>query len=180
MTPNVVTWRPADLVETGVAWKMAIKRSKGPTALLLSRQNLAPQKRTEKQLALIEKGGYILQETNNKPSVILISTGSEVGVALKAAKALEDEKISVRVVSMPSPEFFEMQDAKYKEDVLPKAVKARVAVEAGWADYWYKYVGLDGKIIGMRSFGESGPAGELYEYFGITAEKVVEAAKSLL
>lgn len=180
MTPNVVTWRPADLVETGVAWKMAIKRSKGPTALLLSRQNLAPQKRTEKQLALIEKGGYILQETNNKPSVILISTGSEVGVALKAAKALEDEKISVRVVSMPSPEFFEMQDAKYKEDILPKAVKARVAVEAGWADYWYKYVGLDGKIIGMRSFGESGPAGELYEYFGITAEKVVEAAKSLL
>ena len=180
MTPNVVTWRPADLVETGIAWKMAIKRSKGPTALLLSRQNLAPQKRTEKQLALIKKGGYILQETNNKPSVILISTGSEVGVALKAAKALEDEKISVRVVSMPSPEFFEMQDAKYKEDVLPKAVKARVAVEAGWADYWYKYVGLDGKIIGMRSFGESGPAGELYEYFGITAEKVVEAAKSLL
>lgn len=180
MTPNVVTWRPADLVETGVAWKMAIRRSDGPTALLLSRQNLAPQKRTEKQLSLIEKGGYILYETDNKPSVILIGTGSEVEVVLKAAKTLENEKISVRVVSMPSPELFEAQDAKYKEDVLPKAVKARVAVEASWADYWYKYVGLDGKIIGMHTFGESGPAGELYEYFGITAEKVVEAAKSLL
>jgi len=180
MTPNVVTWRPADLVETGVAWKMAIRRSDGPTALLLSRQNLTPQKRTEKQLSLIEKGGYILYETDNKPSVILIGTGSEVEVVLKAAKTLENEKISVRVVSMPSPELFEAQDAKYKEDVLPKAVKARVAVEASWADYWYKYVGLDGKIIGMHTFGESGPAGELYEYFGITAEKVVEAAKSLL
>ncbi|OQA43640.1 MAG: Transketolase 1 [Spirochaetes bacterium ADurb.Bin315] len=180
MTPNMVTWRPCDLVETGVAWKMAIKRSDGPTALLLSRQNLAPQKRTEKQLSLIEKGGYILHETDSSPRVILIGTGSEVELAVKAAKVLEEEKISVRVVSMPSPEVFEAQDSKYKEGVLPKAVKARVAVEAGWADYWYKYVGLDGKIIGMRSFGESGPAEQLYEHFGITADKVVEAAKSLL
>ena len=180
MTPNMVTWRPCDLVETGVAWKMAIKRSDGPTALLLSRQNLAPQKRTEKQLSLIEKGGYILHETDSSPRVILIGTGSEVELAVKAAKVLEEEKISVRVVSMPSPEVFEAQDSKYKEGVLPKAVKARVAVEAGWADYWYKYVGLDGKIIGMRSFGESGPAEQLYEHFGITVDKVVEAAKSLL
>ncbi len=180
MTPNMVTWRPCDLVETGVAWKMAIKRSDGPTALLLSRQNLAPQKRTEKQLSLIEKGGYILHETDSSPRVILIGTGSEVELAVKAAKVLEEEKISVRVVSMSSPEVFEAQDSKYKEGVLPKAVKARVAVEAGWADYWYKYVGLDGKIIGMRSFGESGPAEQLYEHFGITVDKVVEAAKSLL
>ncbi|HPK63597.1 MAG TPA: transketolase [Sphaerochaeta sp.] len=180
MTPNMVTWRPCDLVETGVAWKMAIKRSDGPTALLLSRQNLVPRKRTEEQLSLIEKGGYILHETDSSPRVILIGTGSEVELAVKAAKVLEEEKISVRVVSMPSPEVFEAQDSKYKEGVLPKAVKARVAVEAGWADYWYKYVGLDGKIIGMRSFGESGPAEQLYEHFGITADKVVEAAKSLL
>lgn len=180
MTPNMVTWRPCDLVETGVAWKMAIKRSDGPTALLLSRQNLVPRKRTEEQLSLIEKGGYILHETDSSPRVILIGTGSEVELAVKAAKVLEEEKISVRVVSMPSPEVFEAQDSKYKEGVLPKAVKARVAVEAGWADYWYKYVGLDGKIIGMRSFGESGPAEQLYEHFGITVDKVVEAAKSLL
>ncbi len=180
MTPNMVTWRPADLVETGVAWKMAIKRADGPTALLLSRQNLAPQKRTAKQLPLIEKGAYVLSETDAKPSVILIGTGSEVELAVEAAKALEKEKISVRVVSMPSPELFEAQDEKYKESVLPKAVKARVAVEAGWADYWYKYVGLDGKIIGMHSFGASGPAEQLYKHFGITTEKVVEAAKSLL
>ncbi|NLZ77003.1 MAG: transketolase [Spirochaetales bacterium] len=180
MTPNMVTWRPCDLVETGVAWKMAIKRADGPTALLLSRQNLTPRKRTEEQLSLIEKGGYILHETDDSPSVILIGTGSEVELAVKAAKVLEEEKISVRVVSMPSPELFEAQDAAYREGVLPKGIKARVAVEAGWADYWYKYVGLDGKIVGMRSFGESGPADQLYEHFGITVEKVVEAAKSLL
>lgn len=180
MTPNMVTWRPCDAVETACAWKSAVKRSNGPTALLLSRQNLAPQARTDEQLSLISKGAYTLYESGAKPQVILIGTGSEVSLALDAAKKLASEGKAVRVVSMPSPEVFEQQDAAYKEAVLPASVKARVAVEAAWADYWFKYTGLEGKIVGMRSFGESGPAEKLYEYFGITADKVYEAAASLL
>ncbi len=180
MTPNMVTWRPCDAVETACAWKSAVKRSNGPTALLLSRQNLAPQARTDEQLSLISKGAYTLYESGAKPQVILIGTGSEVSLALDAAKKLASEGKAVRVVSMPSPEVFEQQDAAYKESVLPASVKARVAVEAAWADYWFKYTGLEGKIVGMRSFGESGPAEKLYEYFGITADKVYEAAASLL
>ncbi|MGE4585154.1 MAG: transketolase [Sphaerochaeta sp.] len=180
MTPNMVTWRPCDAVETACAWKSAVKRTNGPTSLLLSRQNLAPQERTEDQLSQISKGAYVLYESAAKPQVILIGTGSEVSLALEAGKKLASEGKSVRVVSMPSPEVFEMQDASYKEAVLPASVKARVAVEAAWTDYWYKYVGLDGKVIGMHSFGESGPADQLYEYFGITAQKVYEAAVSLL
>jgi len=180
MTPNMVTWRPCDAVETACAWKSAVKRSNGPTALLLSRQNLAPQARTDEQLSLISKGAYTLYESGAKPEVILIGTGSEVSLALEAAKKLASEGKAVRVVSMPSPEVFEQQDAAYKESVLPASVKARVAVEAAWADYWFKYTGLEGKIVGMRSFGESGPAEKLYEHFGITADKVYEAAASLL
>ncbi|NLK05427.1 MAG: transketolase [Spirochaetales bacterium] len=180
MTPNMVTWRPCDAVETACAWKSAVKRSNGPTALLLSRQNLAPQARTDEQLSLISKGAYTLYESGAKPQVILIGTGSEVSLALEAAKKLASEGKAVRVVSMPSPEVFEQQDAAYKESVLPASVKARVAVEAAWADYWFKYTGLEGKIVGMRSFGESGPAEKLYEYFGITSDKVYEAAASLL
>ena len=180
MTPNMTTWRPCDAVETACAWKSAVKRTNGPTALLLSRQNLAPQERTEVQLAQISKGAYTLYESAAKPELILIGTGSEVSLALEAGKKLASEGKAVRVVSMPSPEVFERQDAAYKEAVLPASVKARVAVEAAWTDYWYKYVGLDGKIIGMHSFGESGPAEKLYEFFGITADKVYEAAASLL
>ena len=179
-TPNMVTWRPADAVETAVAWKSAVKRLDGPTALLLSRQNLAPQARTGEQLAQIERGAYTLYESAAQPAVIIIATGSEVELAMEAARKLAGEKVAVRVVSMPSPERFDAQDEAYKERVLPKAVKARVAVEAGWADWWYKYVGLDGAIIGMHTFGESAPAEQLYEYFGITSEKVYEAAKALL
>ncbi len=179
-TPKMVSWRPADAVETAVAWKSAVKRLDGPTSLLLSRQNLAPQARTDEQISRIERGAYTLYENTEKPAVIIIATGSEVELAMEAARRLADEKVAVRVVSMPSPEVFEAQDAAYKESVLPRAVKARVAVEAGWADWWYKYVGLDGAIIGMRSFGESAPAEQLYEYFGITSEKVYEAAKALL
>ncbi len=167
-------------METACAWKSAVKRSNGPTALLLSRQNLAPQARTDEQLSLISKGAYTLYESGAKPEVILIGTGSEVSLALEAAKKLASEGKAVRVVSMPSPEVFEQQDAAYKESVLPASVKARVAVEAAWADYWFKYTGLEGKIVGMRSFGESGPAEKLYEHFGITADKVYEAAASLL
>ncbi|ADY14474.1 transketolase [Sphaerochaeta globosa] len=180
MTPNMTTWRPCDAVETACAWKSAVKRTDGPTALLLSRQNLAPQERTETQLAQISKGAYTLYESAAKPQVILIGTGSEVSLALEAGKKLASEGKAVRVVSMPSPEVFERQDAAYKEAVLPASVKARVAVEAAWTDFWYKYVGLDGKVIGMHSFGESGPAEKLYEFFGITAVKVYEAAASLL
>ena len=180
MTPNMTTWRPCDAVETACAWKSAVKRTDGPTALLLSRQNLAPQERTETQLAQISKGAYTLYESAAKPQVILIGTGSEVSLALEAGKKLASEGKAVRVVSMPSPEVFERQDAAYKEAVLPASVKARVAVEAAWTDFWYKYVGLDGKVIGMHSFGESGPAEKLYEFFGITTDKVYEAAASLL
>jgi transketolase len=180
MTPKMVSWRPADAVETAVAWKSAIKRLDGPTALMLSRQNLAPQERTADQLAQIEKGAYTLYESAKQPDLIFIATGSEVELAMSAAKKLADEGKAVRVVSMPSAEVFDAQDDAYRESVLPKAVTKRVAVEAGWADYWYKYVGLDGAIIGMRSFGESAPADELFKFFGITEEKVYEAAKALL
>lgn len=180
MTPNMVTWRPCDAVETGVAWKSAVKRTDGPSALLLSRQGLSPQERTTEQLSQISKGAYVLYESKATPEVILIGTGSEVELAVSAAKKLAEENVAVRVVSMPSPEVFEMQDEAYKESVLPYAVKARVAVEAAWVDYWYKYVGLDGKIIGMHSFGESAPAGDLYKFFGITSDAVYKAAKGML
>ena len=178
LTPNMESWRPADAVETAVAWKSAVKRTDGPVALLLSRQNLEPQKRSSEQVKAIEKGGYVLWESGDAtPSVILIATGSEVALAMEAAKKLAAEKTAVRVVSMPSCEVFDKQSAEYRESVLPSSVTKRVAVEAAMADYWYKYVGLQGKIIGMRSFGESAPAGQLYTLFGITADAVYEAAK---
>ncbi|MDT4761095.1 transketolase [Sphaerochaeta sp. PS] len=180
MTPNMVVWRPADAVETAVAWKTALKRTDGPTSLLLSRQNLVPQERTAEQVQAVEKGGYILWESSKNPEVILIGTGSELELAMQAAKRLATEGKAVRVVSMPSCEMFEMQSDKYRESVIPSEVRKRVAVEAGWSDYWFKYVGLDGKIIGMHSFGASGPAEQLFEHFHITVEAVYEAARSLL
>ena len=180
ITPNIEAWRPADAVETAIAWKRALLRKDGPVALLLSRQNLAPQKRTDAQVALVEKGAYVLYESSAKPEVILIATGSEVALAMDAAQRLAAEGKAVRVVSMPCAELFEKQDASYREAVLPKAISKRVAIEAGIADYWYKYVGLEGKIIGMRSFGESAPADVLFNYFGITADAAYEAAVSLL
>lgn len=180
LTPNMEAWRPADAVETAVAWKRAVKRSDGPVALLLSRQNLVPQDRTADQLKAIEKGAYVLWESANKPEVLLIGTGSEVDLAVQAGKRLAADGTAVRVVSMPSCEMFEKQSDDYRESVLPSGVTKRVAVEAAMADYWYKYVGLQGKIIGMRSFGESAPADQLYDLFGITADAVYEAAKSLL
>ncbi|MDY0287230.1 MAG: transketolase [Sphaerochaeta sp.] len=179
MTPNMVVWRPADAVESAVAWKGALKRKDGPTSLLLSRQNLVPQDRTEKQVEAISRGGYVLWESKGEPEIILIGTGSELDIAMQAAKRLDKEGRKVRVVSMPSCEVFEAQDLEYRESVLPNTVRKRVAVEAAWADYWFKYVGLDGKIIGMRSFGASAPADDLYEHFHITADAVYEAALSL-
>lgn len=180
VTPNVSTWRPCDQVESAVAWKYAIDRKDGPTALIFSRQNLAQQPRTPEQLANIEKGGYILKDCAGTPELIFIATGSEVELAVSAYEQLTAEGRKVRVVSMPATDAFDKQDADYREAVLPASVKARVAIEAGIADYWFKYVGLDGAIVGMRSFGESAPANELFEEFGFTVENVVTQAKSLL
>ncbi len=180
ITPNMTSWRPCDAVETAVAWREAVKRVDGPSALILSRQNLAMQPKSVEQIEAVAKGGYILSDSPSAPEVILIATGSEVSLAQSAAERLRKESVATRVVSIPSPEVFDKQSEEYRESVLPSNVSRRVAVEAAHADYWYKYVGLNGKIIAMRSFGESAPAGELYTYFGITADAVYEAAASLL
>ncbi len=178
LTPNLDNWRPCDPVESAVAWKAAIERKDGPTSLIFTRQGLPQQPRTAEQVANIARGGYILSDDQGTPEVLLIATGSEVELAMAAAVTLRQQDRKVRVVSMPSTDVFDAQSAEYKESVLPSAVVNRVAVEALIADYWYKYVGLNGKIIGMTTFGESAPANELFEYFGITTEKVVEAAAS--
>ncbi|EGR1891804.1 transketolase [Vibrio vulnificus] len=180
LTPNMSTWRPCDQVESAVAWKLAIERKDGPSALIFSRQNLAQQERTAQQVADIAKGGYILKDSDGKPELILIATGSEVELAVKAAEQLTAEGKKVRVVSMPATDTFDKQDAAYRESVLPSDVTARIAVEAGIADFWYKYVGFDGRIIGMTTFGESAPADQLFEMFGFTVENVVNTAKELL
>ncbi|UTW05496.1 transketolase (plasmid) [Amphritea atlantica] len=179
-TPNMSTWRPADAVESAVAWKAALERADGPTAMIFSRQNLPHQQRNDEQLANIARGGYILRDTASTPDAILIATGSEVGLAMDAAAALEAEGKQVRVVSMPSTDLFDKQDAEYREAVLPANITARVAVEAAQADFWYKYVGLNGAIVGMTSFGESAPAGDLFKLFGFTVDNVVEKVKSVL
>ncbi|MDE9497011.1 transketolase [Xenorhabdus bovienii] len=180
LTPNMSTWRPCDQVESAVAWKYAIERQNGPTALIFSRQNLAQQARTAEQLANIEKGAYILKDCAGQPELILIATGSEVELAVKAADQLSAAGRQVRVVSMPSTDAFDKQDAAYREAVLPAAVSARVAIEAGIADYWFKYVGINGAIVGMETFGESAPADLLFKEFGFTVENVVAKATSLL
>ncbi|HCG6122660.1 TPA: transketolase [Vibrio parahaemolyticus] len=180
LTPNMNTWRPCDQVESAVAWKLAIERKDAPTALIFSRQNLAQQPRSAEQVADIAKGAYILKDSDGKPELILIATGSEVELAVKAAEQLTAEGKKVRVVSMPSTDAFDKQDAAYREAVLPSDVTARIAIEAGIADFWYKYVGFDGRIIGMTTFGESAPADQLFEMFGFTVENVVNTAKELL
>ncbi|MEK2063703.1 transketolase [Vibrio parahaemolyticus] len=180
LTPNMNTWRPCDQVESAVAWKLAIERKDAPTALIFSRQNLAQQPRSAEQVADIAKGGYILKDSDGKPELILIATGSEVELAVKAAEQLTAEGKKVRVVSMPSTDAFDKQDVAYREAVLPSDVTARIAIEAGIADFWYKYVGFDGRIIGMTTFGESAPADQLFEMFGFTVENVVNTAKELL
>ncbi|WP_217542678.1 transketolase [Vibrio metschnikovii] len=180
LTPNMSTWRPCDQVESAVAWKLAIERKNGPSALIFSRQNLAQQPRTAVQVADIAKGGYILKDCAGKPELILIATGSEVELAVKAAEQLTAEGKQVRVVSMPSTDAFDKQDAAYREAVLPADVTKRIAIEAGIADFWYKYVGFGGKIIGMTTFGESAPADQLFKMFGFTTENVVKTANELL
>jgi len=175
-TPNMVTWRPADATESAVAWKNAVVRQNAPTSLIFSRQGLPALTRTSAQVADIAKGGYILKDSVGTPEVILIATGSEVSLALKAAESLGD---NVRVVSMPSTNIFDAQDNDYKVSVLPSAVTKRVAIEAAHTDFWYKYVGLSGKVVGMTTFGESAPGNVLLEYFGFTVENVVNTVNSL-
>ncbi|WP_372758754.1 transketolase [Litorivivens sp.] len=176
--PNMSVWRPCDVTETLAAWRAALSRSDGPTSMALTRQGLAPQERSAEQVANIAKGGYVLSDCDGEPDAIIIATGSEVQIAMDAKAKLSGKNI--RVVSMPSTDVFEQQDAAYRESVLPSHVLARVAVEAAHVDYWYKYVGLDGRIVGMSTFGESAPAGQLFEYFDITADAVVAAVEDCL
>lgn len=174
-TPNLNTWRPADTVETVVAWQSALERKDGPTALIFSRQNLPFQTRNDEKIANIAKGGYILAQEKGELKAIIIATGSEVDLAMQAYAELD----GVRVVSMPSAEVFMQQDTAYREAVLPAAIRARVAVEAAHVDYWWKFVGLDGKVIGMSTYGESAPAKDLFNYFGITKQAVIDAVNTL-
>ena len=178
LIPHLDNWRPCDTVESMVAWEQAIRRQNGPSTLIFSRQNLPYMARSPAQIADIRRGGYVLKDVAN-PQAILIATGSEIELAMKAAQELESQGVRVRVVSMPSADVFDRQDAAYKASVLLKGVP-RVAVEAGVSDFWFKYVGLDGAVIGMDSFGESAPAGALFTHFGFTTEKVVAAVKSVL
>jgi len=178
LTPNLYNWRPCDQVESAIAWQQAIERKDGPTSLIFTRQGLEQQARDAQQLADVKKGGYILS-CDGEPELIIIATGSEVQLAQDSATELRSQGKKVRVVSMPCTDVFEEQSAQYKESVLPAAVTRRVAVEAGIADYWYKYVGLNGAVVGMTTFGESAPAGELFEHFGFTVENIVNKANEL-
>ncbi len=180
ITPNMSVWRPCDQVESAIAWKAAVERNDGPTSLIFSRQGLAQMDRTPQQLADVYRGGYILRDCEGKPELILIATGSEVELAVSAAEVLAGEGRKVRVVSMPNTFEFDRQDEAYRSSVLPPDVTARVAVEAGITDFWYKYVGLNGKVVGIDRFGESAPAEVLFKEFGFTVENVVSAAKSVL
>jgi transketolase len=180
LIPHNVLWRPCDAVESAVAWKCAIERREGPSCLVFSRQTLAHQPRSDEQLALIELGGYVLSDpADGKFDRVLIATGSEVDLAMQAAKALAKEGIGARVVSMPCTNVFDRQPQAYRDGVLPPSVRKRVAIEAGVTDYWRKYVGLDGHVVGIDTFGASGPAEVLFKHFGFTVEAVVGAAKSL-
>ncbi len=178
MIPNMSVWRPCDAVESAVSWKLAIERRDGPTCLIFSRQNLAHMTRDDEQVAAIARGGYVLRDCAGTPEAIIIATGSEVDVAVKAAEAMSDRRI--RVVSMPSTATFDAQDERYRESVLPRAVKARVAVEAAVTDGWWKYVGSEGAVVGIDRFGESAPAGALFKEFGFTVDNVVATVKGVL
>ena len=176
-TPNMSVWRPCDNVESAVAWKSALERNTGPTALVFSRQGIPHQARDAEQLANISRGAYVLKDCDGTPDVIVIATGSEVQICVEAVGRLQSEGVAARLVSMPSADVFEAQDQDYRDAVLPPSVRNRVAVEAAAVDYWHKWVGMDGQIIGMRSFGASAPGGVLMEHFGFTADAVVAAAK---
>jgi transketolase len=178
--PNMTVWRPCDSTETAVAWADSIERKNGPSTLALTRQALPPQPRTDQQIANIRRGGYVLKDSDGTPDVILIATGSEVGIAVEAAGLLQQNGKRVRVVSMPSTNVFEAQDDAYREQVLPRAVQVRVAIEAAATETWYRYVGPSGAIIGMTTFGASGVAKDLFKHFGFTADNVVRSVQKLL
>jgi transketolase len=180
LMPNMSVWRPCDTVETAVAWKAAVENTRGPTSLIFSRQNLPHQAREAAQIGNIVRGGYVLRDCKGAPEAILIATGSEVDLAVKAAEQLNGTGRRVRVVSMPSTDVFDRQDKAYRESVLPGDCRARVAVEAGVSDSWRKYVGLDGAVVGLDRFGESAPAGALFKEFGFTVENVVKAVEAVL
>jgi len=179
LIPNMSVWRPCDSVETAVAWKASIENQNGPTSLILTRQGLQPQQRSAQQVSDVARGGYVLSDCEGEPDLIIIATGSEVELAMQSKSAMADSA-KIRVVSMPSTDTFDAQDDAYRESVLPASVRKRLVIEAGIKDGWYKYAGLDGKVIGMSSFGESGPAAEVFEHFGFTLDAVTEAARSLL
>jgi len=179
LIPGMQTWRPCDAVETAVAWRMAVERRDGPSCLIFSRQGLPCQEYSDQALANISRGGYVLVDCDGEPELILIATGSEVQLAVEAARLLTADGRRVRVVSMPCCEAFDAQDDDYRESVLPAAVTRRLAVEAGVTAYWHKYVGLGGAVIGIDRFGESAPGGELFREFGFTVENVVQAANRL-
>ena len=179
-TPNLYTWRPCDAVESAIAWKLAIQRESGPTALIFSRQTLPAQIADAAQMQHAHRGGYVLVQEEGTLDAIVIATGSEVALAVEAAERLKTAGRGVRVVSMPCTELFDAQEAGYRETVLPSDVLARVAVEAGHRDFWHKYVGLDGRIVGMDSFGESAPASALFRHFGLTADNVIAAIEDVI
>ena len=179
LIPGMHVWRPCDTVETAVAWSKAIERRDGPSCLIYSRQNSNFEKRLGKTVEAIAWGGYVLADSEGAPKAVIIATGTEVELAMKAKEALSAEGIPVRVVSMPCTQVFDAQDAAYRESVLPKGVP-RVAVEAGVTDYWRKYVGLEGAVVGIDRFGESAPAKEVYKFLGVTAEHVAAAVKSVI
>jgi transketolase len=180
LIPNMDVWRPCDSAETFVAWIAAIERRDGPSSLLLSRQNLPFQQRSKEQLEAVARGGYTLSEAAaGKPRAVIIATGSEIALAVDAQKALAAENIAVRVVSMPSTTVFDRQDAAYRDSVLPRGVP-RLAVEAGVTDFWRKYVGLEGGVVGIDRYGESAPAADVFKYFGFTVENVVKTLKQVL
>jgi transketolase len=179
MVPNLDVWRPCDSVEAFVAWQVALEHKQTPTALILTRQNLAHQPRDAKQIGDIRKGGYVLNDCAGTPKAVIIATGSEVALAVEAQKALAEKGVPVRVVSMPSPFLFDQQDVSYRNDVLPRGVP-RVAVEAGVTGYWRQYVGLEGAVVGIDRFGECGPAAQVFEYLGVTAAKVAEAVEGVI
>jgi transketolase len=178
--PNMRVWRPCDSVETAVAWRNAIERRDGPTSLILTRQNLQHQTRSDEQVKLIARGGYVLRDSDGTPDLILIATGSELALAVAAAAELASSGVNVRVVSMPCTDLFDSQDAAYREQVLPHAVTARVVIEAGVTETWWRYAGDSGRIIGLNRFGESAPAEELFEHFGFSTDNVVAVAKEVL
>jgi transketolase len=180
LMPNMSVWRPCDTVETAVAWRCAIENTTGPTSLILTRQGLPHQERTAEQIADIARGGYVLRDCDGIPDLLLIATGSEVQLAVGAAERLADAGVAARVVSLPSTDVFDAQDEKYREGVLPAAVTARVAIEAGATGGWWRYVGTKGRVIGIDCFGESAPAGELFEHFGFTIDNVVAVTKEIL